>query len=204
MADFWDRIARLYERITLKHLSGQYGVLIKRIREEVRGRDTLLEVGTGPGIIALEVADAVGSVVAMDRSGEMIRIAEKRRGEAAVPNIRFEEGDAHRLVYRDESFDAVVASNILHLLPDPGMALNEIVRVMKKGGLVILPTYCHGENRTSLMVSRIMGISGFRAASKWSLAGYGEFVASCGLDIVREDSLGGSIPLSYLSARKKE
>jgi phosphatidylethanolamine/phosphatidyl-N-methylethanolamine N-methyltransferase len=113
-------------------------------------------------------------------------------------------GDAHCLVYDDESFDAVVASNILHLLPDPGMAMNEIVRVMKKDGLLVLPTYCHGENRTSRMLSRVMGFTGFRAVSKWSIAEYGEFVTSFGLEIVREDHLGGSIPISCLSARKKK
>ena len=59
----------------------------------------------------------------------------------------FEHADILHLDYPDESFDKVVAANVIHLLDEPLKALSELDRVCRKGGRIIIPTYMNCEKR---------------------------------------------------------
>ena len=65
-----------------------------------------------------------------------------------MPNVTIAKADIVRLDYPDESFDKVVAANVIHLLDSPGQALVELMRVCRTGGEVIVPTYLVGQRRS--------------------------------------------------------
>ena len=69
-------------------------------------------------------------------------------------NIDFEIGDICNLKFNNKSFDTVVASNVLHLLFKPELALQEIRRVLSDKGKIIAPTFCHGANLRSKILSQ--------------------------------------------------
>ena len=69
-------------------------------------------------------------------------------------NIDFEVGDICNLKFDNKSFDTVVASNVLHLLFNPEIALQEISRVFTDQGKLIAPTFCHGANLRTKILSR--------------------------------------------------
>lgn len=101
----------------------------------------LLDVGTGPGGIPLKMARRCPSlrVVGVDRSLNMIRRARQAaRAQQLSERAHFLIADAHRLPFPDGSFDAVLSNSLLHHLRDPGAVFDEMARVAKAEGVVVL------------------------------------------------------------------
>jgi len=102
---------------------------------ELEETSSVLEVGSGLGILASEVARLVprGEVFGVEYSPEQLSKAESSR-----PNLRFVRGDAHALDFEDARFDVVYCRYVLEHLADPPRALREMWRVLKPGGKVFL------------------------------------------------------------------
>jgi SAM-dependent methyltransferase len=89
----------------------------------------LLDVATGPGYVAAEAVRRGADAIGIDFSSDMVADARKR-----FPELQIRIGDAERLDFRDDTFDAVVcAFGLLHL-PRPGKAIAEAYRVLRPGG----------------------------------------------------------------------
>ncbi len=101
----------------------------------VPGAD-LLDVGCGPGTITRDLARAVapGRVVGIDAAPSVVAEARERAGD--VPGIAFDVGDLFALPYADDTFDVVHAHQVLQHVADPVLALVELRRVCRPGGLV--------------------------------------------------------------------
>lgn len=122
----WDLYAPIYER-AMRSDENTYQFLYDRIPDVIRNKD-VLEIATGPGLLAKHVASAAKTMIATDYSEGMIAQAKK----GVYPTkLRFEVADATALPYADGSFDAVIISNALHIIPEPERALREIDRVLK-------------------------------------------------------------------------
>jgi ubiquinone/menaquinone biosynthesis C-methylase UbiE len=91
----------------------------------------VLDMATGTGRAALAQARRGAVVTAVDASSEMLAVARKRAVEVGV-HVEFVEGDAHRLIYPDRSFDAVVCLRMLMHVPDWRTALSELCRVSRR------------------------------------------------------------------------
>ena len=101
----------------------------------------LLDVGTGPGGIPLKIARRSPKlrVVGVDRSLRMVEEAKRAtRAEGLDGRAFFVLADAGRLGFRDAFFDVVISNSLLHHLPEPVPVFNEMARVAKPGGLVLL------------------------------------------------------------------
>lgn len=101
-----------------------------------------LDVGSGPGNVTAALGRAAGPgglALGVDISEPML--ARAVRAEAG-PNVGFLRAGAQRLPFRDESVDAVVSVAMLQLIPDPAVALAEMVRVLRPGRrmAVMVPT----------------------------------------------------------------
>ncbi|QGY47590.1 methyltransferase domain-containing protein [Maribellus comscasis] len=198
---FWDSFAKRYDKNRKKSGTNEaYKNLFKIFKEDIAGIENLLETATGTGLISLQLSSLVSEITAIDLSPEMLKIAQEKARKQEVVNINFREGDICNLDFPNNFFDAAIASNVLHLLFEPGKAMQEIKRVVKPGGTVIIPTYCHGENLQSHFFSRCMNIMGFRARTRWSVVSFQEFVKENGFEIVRQEILKGAIPMVYLVA----
>ena len=99
----------------------------------------VLDVGSGPGLLAAELADRVGPegrVVGLDLAEPMLEMARRRCADR--PQVSFEQGDAAKLPFEDASFDAVVSTQVYEYVPDIPGALAEVERVLKPGGIVAI------------------------------------------------------------------
>lgn len=132
----------------------------------------VLDLGTGPGHVALALADIVGptgSVVGVDQDPRMLGLANARRDDAGLSNVRFAQGDAR--TYRDdEAFDAVVTRLLLMHLPDRGEIVKHHQGALRHGGRLILIDYDMGAVRAEPEIELISRLrewtaAGFRAAN---------------------------------------
>ena len=72
-------------------------------------------------------------------------------GRVCSPGTSLPSADILHLDYPDESFDKVIAANVIHLLDEPLKALSELDRVCRKGGSIIIPTYMNRISRAHLL-----------------------------------------------------
>ena len=198
--NFWDRNARIYNRFMRKdHVA--YEKMYALIRPVVKAK-TVLELATGTGLIAKHIVNAAAHIEATDASAEMI--AEAKRDNRSS-NLHFSVQDMFRLPYADESFDAVIVSNALHIVPQPEKALREIRRVLKDDGVLIAPTFTHAGNSFSGKVRAFfMKLAGFPLHSRWTSEEYLTFLRQNGWTVRKSVVLKASFPLTYTECMKSE
>ncbi|OPY28218.1 MAG: hypothetical protein A4E28_01681 [Methanocella sp. PtaU1.Bin125] len=100
------------------------------------GGKKVLDVGTGPGFLALLFAEMGHDVSALDLSDRMVECARENAALRGL-NVAVSQGDAESLPYPDASFDIVASKYLLWTLPSPENALAEWQRVLRPGGVVI-------------------------------------------------------------------
>ncbi|MBK7401790.1 MAG: class I SAM-dependent methyltransferase, partial [Myxococcales bacterium] len=157
--------------------------MIELAGEATRGLGRVLEVAAGTGLVTPALAAGAREVVATDFSAAMVAALERRvRG---LTNVRCEQGDLYALRFDDGTFDAVVAANVLHLVPDLPSALAALRRVLKPGGRVIVPTFCHDETALSWVVSRALALTGFPGQRRFTARSLREAVEGAGVRVTR-------------------
>lgn len=103
--------------------------------------ETVLDVGTGTGVVAITAARAGGHVKALDLTPELLAQAHENAQIAGLEEIEWTEGDAEQLPYADASFD-VVMSQFGHMFaPRPEVVIAEMRRVLKPGGRIAFATW---------------------------------------------------------------
>ena len=198
--NFWDRNAGRYDRFMRKDRAA-YDEMYELIRPIVRHK-TVLELATGTGLIAKHIVNAAAHIEATDASAEMI--AEAKRDNHSA-KLHFSVQDMFRLPYAEESFDVVIVSNALHIVPQPVKALAEIHRVLKDDGVLIAPTFTHAENSIFGMIRAFfMRLAGFPLRSKWTSAEYLRFLRQNGWTVRKSTVLKASFPLTYAECVKSE
>ena len=198
--NFWDRNARIYNRFMRKDREA-YEKMYELIRPVVKNK-TVLELAAGTGMIAKNIVNAANHIEATDASAEMI--AEAKRDNRSA-KLHFSVQDMFRLPYADKSFDAVIVSNALHIVPQPEKALVEIKRVLKDDGMLIAPTFTHAGNSFFGKVRAFfMKLAGFPLHSKWTSEEYLAFLRQNGWTVRKNVILKASFPLTYTECVKSE
>ena len=198
--NFWDKNAGRYDRFMRKDRAA-YDEMYELIRPVVKVK-TVLELAAGTGLIAKHIVNAATHIEATDASAEMI--AEAKRDNRSA-KLHFSAQDMFRLPYVDESFDVVIVSNALHIVPQPEKALIEIKRVLKDDGVLIAPTFTHAENSFSGKVKAFfMKLAGFPLHSKWTSEEYLRFLQQNGWAVRKSAVLKASFPLTYAECVKSE
>ena len=198
--NFWDRNAGRYDRFMRKDRAA-YEKMYELIRPIVKAK-TVLELAAGTGMIAKNIVNAAAHIEATDASAEMI--AEAKRDNRSA-KLHFSVQDMFCLPYADESFDVVIVSNALHIVPQPEKALVEIKRVLKENGVFIAPTFTHSENSFfGKAKAFFMKLAGFPLHSKWTSKEYLNFLRQNGWTVRKSTVLQASFPLTYAECIKSE
>ena len=198
--NFWDRNAGRYDRFMRKD-GAAYDEMYALIQPIVRHK-TVLELATGTGLIAKHIVNAAAHIEATDASAEMILEA-KRDNQSA--KLHFSVQDMFRLPYADKSFDVVIVSNALHIVPQPEKALQEIKRALKDDGVLIAPTFTHAENSIFGKVRAFfMKMAGFPLHGRWTGEEYLCFLRQNGWTVRKSAVLKASFPLTYAECVKME
>ena len=200
-ARFWDKVAAKYAKSPVKNVRA-YEQTLARTRDWLGPEARVLEIGCGTGTTALKLADAAGHITATDISPAMIAIAETKRQEAGAANVSFEAANADGA--GDETFDAVLAFNLLHLLPDAAATVRHARDRLKPDGVFISKTMCLAEAsfvfRPMIFVMRLLGkapyVRFFRKAELEAM------IAAEGFEIVEATAFDGAPDSRYIVARR--
>ena len=197
---FWDRTAKIYDHFMKKDHKA-YKQMYSLIYPVVRHKQ-VLELATGTGLIAKHIVRSADHIEATDASQEMI---EQAKQGVKSTKLYFSVQDMFHLPYADQSFDVVIVSNALHIVPEPERALAEIRRVLKEDGILIAPTFTHAGNDFRGKVKAVfMKLAGFPLHSKWTSHEYLVFLRENGWTVQKSTVLKASFPLAYAECVKSE
>ena len=198
--NFWDKNAGRYDRF-MRRDRAAYDEMYVLIRPVVKAK-TVLELATGTGLIAKNIVGAAAHIEATDASAAMIAAARRDNRSA---KLYFSVQDMFHLPYAEATFDVVIVSNALHIVPQPEKALAEIRRVLKDDGVLIAPTFTHAGNSFSGKVRAFfMKLAGFPLRSRWTSAEYLDFLRQNGWTVRKSAVLKASFPLTYAECVKME
>jgi len=136
----------VFDEAAAKAIEGMYltpDVVAQRARVldmlAVRAGEAVLDIGTGPGLLAYDLARLVGEegrVVALDNAAAMVAMTKARL--AGMPYATAVEGHATEFAFPDEIFDAAVATQVYEYVDDMPKALAELHRVLKPGARALI------------------------------------------------------------------
>lgn len=151
---FWDKSAGNYDKTEMR-----FEFIHQRSRENARkhlkGSDVVLDYGCGTGTTSCELADRVKEIHAVDISSKMIEVAKEKALDRNIGNVKFEHADTLDERYKNESFDAILAFNVLHTVPEPQSVLERMHALLKPDGVILSVTPCLRDKMSLLIGMQI-------------------------------------------------
>jgi 2-polyprenyl-3-methyl-5-hydroxy-6-metoxy-1,4-benzoquinol methylase len=201
---FWDKRAIEYDK-SEKKWEETYNKALENTKRYLKKSDIVLDFGCGSGILALRLARYVKEIHALDISSKMIEAAEQRAKGNNVENIHFAQATIFDERYKKESFDVVLAFNILHLLEDSPKAVLRIYEILKSGGLFISETACLGEAKSfiSFIISIVSKLRIVPDVTKLKFSEIEDMITEGGFQIIETEVLGEGVSTYFVVAKKK-
>lgn len=198
---FWDNVAWVYDIFANFINRKANRALCEAVAQMIQSEDEALECACGTGLLSGIIATRCKSLIATDFSVNMLRRAERKYRN--LPNIRFEPCDIMQLPYPDERFDVVIAANIIHLLDEPEKALQELSRVCRPDGRIILPTYMNrSESGKMGGTSRAVKTAGANFKREFTPETYRAFLTNAGYPNAQYTHCEGTIPCEIAVLQK--
>ncbi|MBT2641603.1 methyltransferase domain-containing protein [Bacillus sp. ISL-41] len=200
-----EKIKKRYNRV-----SKIYDSMDKMIREDWR-RDLLagaygdvLEAGVGTGANLSFYPSSIKSLIGVDFSSDMLKYAKQKASQLNAPyKMELIEGDIQELPFSDNGFDTVVSTCVFCSVPDPVLGLEELRRVCKPDGQILMLEHMRSENQAAGLVMDLLNPVTVRM---WGANINRETMAnikSAGLSVVAEERLMGSIMRRLLLSPNK-
>jgi ubiquinone/menaquinone biosynthesis C-methylase UbiE len=190
----WDALRRVFGDDLLR---------ARATAELVRPGLRVADIGTGTGILALELAGLGLNVIGIDRSEAMLEAA-RRKWEAVESResgtVEFRAGNAHELPLESSSVDAAFAHMVLHSVEEPARVIHEMARIVKPGGQVILVDFILHDHRWMKQELGLLWL-GFTPESLIA------WIHAAGLEAPRihqlESDAKRDLPASFVAATRK-
>lgn len=197
MIDFWSTFSKFYD--VAESLNGEvYREMLGQTRRLIPRGAAVLDCAAGTGALTIAAADRAGSVLCTDTSAEMLSVARKKIKRRRLDNVSFARRNIFHLEDADNTYDVVIAGNVLHLLLNPENAVKEMRRVAKPGGKLLLPTFMlKDKNMLSEKLLEIYQKLGFIPSSEFNPNSYVQMLRDCGCGEVKARVIRGTIPLCY-------
>ena len=147
---FWDKASTNYDK-TEERLEYLHKKTIENTKKYIKFSDIILDYGCGPGTKTCEIAKKVKEIHAIDISSKMIEIAKEKAVKNKIRNVNFVQATIFDKKYKKESFDVILAFNILHGLDDTQRVMQRLHELLKLEGLIISITPCLREKMSFLV-----------------------------------------------------
>ncbi|MGX5819038.1 class I SAM-dependent methyltransferase [Chitinophaga lutea] len=138
-----------YDRITDRK---RLNFIVDSLKNEIPANARILDVGCGNGVISRHLGQFGYEVLGIDISDKTIAVA---RSKNKLPNVRFEAISAEQLTVQGLQYDAVICSEVLEHLDNPGILLNTIYKSLRENGVLIV-TVPNGMGPREVLVTKPM------------------------------------------------
>ena len=138
---FWDKASKNYDK-TEERFEYIHRKSRENTKKYLKSSNVVLDYGCGTGTASCEFSNQVKEIHAIDISSKMIGIAKKKAVARKVENVHFEKTDIFDKRYKNESFDMILAFNMLHTVSNPQDVMQRINELLKDEGLFISVTPC--------------------------------------------------------------
>ncbi len=201
---YWDRLASGDGSD-----DGEYGQTeaktLEFTKKHLKPNDVVMDFACGTGTFTVESAAIVQRVCAVDISAKMLDVTRKKASKRSLENIDYVQANIFDVNYPEDTFDVVLAFNILHLLEEPQPVVQKINALLKPGGLFISATGCMGEINVLLSsslrllskVGLVPHLNNFQASQLERLIENGRF------QIIESKKLTDSFSEMFIVAEKK-
>lgn len=179
---FWDKVSGVYDLFENIYNKSVYQSTGESVAKYIKNTDRVLECACGTGAISIFIAPVCKELIVSDYSVGMLKQAEKKLKN--YDNIDYRRVDITDIEVEDNSFDVVVAGNVIHLLPDPQRAMNELTRVCKDGGRLVIPTYINGDEGTNKLAVKFLEKLGASFKCQFDAESYEKFFEDMGYENV--------------------
>ncbi len=190
--DFWDYIAGFYD--LAEAVNGKvYSQMLSITARLVPKGANVLDCAAGTGALSFAAAKKAKSVLCTDLSENMLKTAKSKAKN--VKNVSFDVRNIFDIKDLNDTYDIVIAGNVLHLLEDPEGAVKEMYRVLKPGGKLLLPTFTtKGKGKTLLKLYKLLG---YRSKAEYSPDEFKTMLKNCGHGRLRTKLIDGLVPCCY-------
>ena len=170
---FWDKVSGVYDLFENIYNKSVYQSTGESVAKYIKNTDRVLECACGTGAISIFIAPVCKELLVTDYSVGMLKQAKKKLKN--YDNIEYKMVDITDIEAEDNSFDVVVAGNVIHLLADPQRAMNELTRVCKDGGRLVIPTYINGDEGTNKLAVKFLEKLGASFKCQFDAESYEKF-----------------------------
>ena len=143
----------VYDHIFGKIFHESREACVRNLR--IRPEEKILEVGVGTGI-ALEYYPKNCEIIGIDLSSGMLAKARQRQSHYHLDHVRLMLMDAGKMDFADDSFDTVMAAYVVTAVPDYRKVVNEMIRVCKPGGRIIMLNHFSNGNKLIAAVEKVI------------------------------------------------
>lgn len=151
---FWDNASRNYDA-TEERFENIHSKSRENTKKYLNNSHTVLDYGCGTGTASCEFSSQVKEIHAIDISSNMIEAAKEKAIVNKVENVNFEQRDIFDTKFEMESFDVILAFNMLHTVPDPKGVMQRINQLLKPGGIFVSVTPCLRQKMSFLVNAQI-------------------------------------------------
>ncbi len=140
-SNFWNKQATRYDAAISDH-DAQYATRLNQLKQLIKPTDDVLDFGCASGEIALDLAPYVKSIEGIDPASAMIELAYDKAAKRDIRNASFLTADIFDPRLEPESFDAILAFNVMHLVKDHHEVIHRAKTLLKPGGMLFVETPC--------------------------------------------------------------
>jgi 2-polyprenyl-3-methyl-5-hydroxy-6-metoxy-1,4-benzoquinol methylase len=200
---FWDRMANQFDKQTIHFEKPP----VEKAKEYLILTDIVLDYGCATGSVAIEIADNVEEVLGIDISSKMVEASIRKAHECKMHNVDFVQSTIFDERLKGESFDVILAFNILHFFKDTQEVTKRLKGLLKPGGRIISVTACMGEKSLSNTLQYLL----FKPLIKLGIIPYMRFLkiselersmSEVNLQIIETESLNNSPANHFIVAKK--
>lgn len=146
--EFWDGMSENYDnQISTKYVK-TYKKTVEMTQKYLKKSDNVLDFGCGTGITTVKLSENVARIHAIDSSDKMINIARKKVFDQGLSNVDFKTIALDDVELNENSYDVILAFNVLYFIKDIDSTLDKVSKLLKPGGLFISATDCLGEKKS--------------------------------------------------------